>query len=258
MKRNKALLMLLICVSLVLMGCDRRLDIRDIITDASEGEGDNKAASGNADKEDLELPDITEYTLKKQADEDRHIMQNNPTFEDCVISVGSTAYSLPFSYKRISDEWTFNLSDYGFDENFMLGPNERTTDTIILSKENSNYNIVIGLYNPYDVKCTIEEAYVYSLTIDIRETGADYPIMRLPGELSWGATFSDIIAVAHPNQGFDVDEETGEMTLYYVYDYENYLILTVSKTRGISAVTIKTYKENRDIDKQENTEEQGN
>jgi len=245
MKRFKAVIVLLLCVSLLLAACNRHEDIRDIITDASAGESDNKGASGNADEIEIRVPDITEEELKEEADEDRHIMSDNPTFRDCGILVGAYNFTLPFSYKRISDEWTFNLSDYGFDEDFRLGPGERTTDTIHLTKEDAGYDIVVGLYNPYDVKCTIEEAYVYSLTIDRRETGEFYPIIKLPGGLTWCSTFKEIIEVEHPTEGFTVDHEKQEMYLNFIYDYENYYMLTVSETKGIMAVTVKSYAKTR-------------
>lgn len=245
MKRFKSIVVLLFCIMLLLAACNRHEDIRDIITDASDGEGDNIAASGNAGRNEIRVPDISEEKLKKEADEDRHIMSDNPEFKDCGILLGSENLTLPFSYKRISDEWTFNLSDYGFDEDFKLGPGERTSDTIHLIKEDAGYEIIVGLYNPYDVKCTVEEAYVYSLTIDRRETGEEYPIIKLPGGLTWGATFKEIIEVAHPTEGFTVDEEKQEMYLSFTYDYENYYMLTVSETRGIMAVTIKSYAKTR-------------
>ena len=245
MKRFKTVIVLLFCMALVLTACNKHEDIRDIITDASDGEGDNRGASGNAGEVEIRMPDITEEKLTEEADEDRRIMADNPTFRDCGILIGSEAFTLPFSYKRISDEWTFKLSDYGFDENFMLGPGERTTDTIRLTKENAGYEIVVGLYNPYDVKCTVEEAYVYSITLDRRETGDNYPIIKLPGNLTWGATFREITEVEHPTEAFSVDHEKQEMYLDFTYDYQSYLKLTVSDTKGIVAITVKSYAETR-------------
>ena len=245
MKRFKIIGAVILCVALMLTACKKTEDIRDIITDTSEGEGNNKGASGNAGEITIRRPDISEETLKKEAEEDRKIMSGEPTFRDCVIVIGSTPYKLPFSYKRISNEWKFNLTDYGFDDTFKLGPGERTSDTVYLNSETQGYNIIVGFYNPYDVECTIEEAYIYSLTIDIRETGSEYPLINLPGNLGWGSTFKDIIEVAHPTEGFSKDEETGELSLSFIYDYDNYLLLTVSENRGIVAVTVKTYEKER-------------
>lgn len=245
MKRFKIVGALLLCTALTLTACKKTEDIRDIITDTSEGEGNNKGASGNAEEAELKKPDISEEALKKEESEDRSVMSGEPTFRDCVIAIGSGVYKLPFSYKRISDEWTFNLSDYGYDDSFRLGPGERTSDTVILNKENVGYSIVVGFYNPYDVACSIEEAYVYSVSIDIRETGPNYPLMTLPGNLSWGATFKDIIEVVHPTEGFKKDEETGELTLNFIYDRNNFTELVVSEFRGIVKVTVKTYEKER-------------
>ncbi len=245
MKRFKIVGALLLCTALTLTACKKTEDIRDIITDTSEGEGNNKGASGNAEEVELKKPDISEEALRKEESEDRSIMSGEPDFSDCVIAIGSGVYKLPFSYKRISDDWTFNLSDYGFDDSFRLGPGERTSDTVILNKEGSSYNIVVGFYNPYDVACSIEEAYVYSISIDIRETGTDYPLMTLPGNLTWGASFKEIIEFAHPTEGFTKDEETGELTLNFIYNYNNFLELVVGPTRGIAKVTVKTYEKER-------------
>lgn len=243
--RKKLALLLCLTMLLALVGCNKHESITEVITDVSDGESDSKNASGNAIDPGLYIPDISKEALKKEEDVDRAIMYNEPTFKDCGVIIGSIPFTLPFSYRRISDDWTFDLKDYGYDDTFKLGPNDRTSETIVLHKENTGYDMVVGFYNPYDIPCRIDEAYIYSVTIDIRGDVGERPLMQLPFGITWGNSFKEIIEYVHPTEGFKVDHEMGEMYLNFIYDHTDFIMLTVSETKGIVAVTIKSYKEER-------------
>ena len=61
-------------------------------------------------------------------------------WQDMAFSMDGKVYQIPFAYAGIKDQWTFNLSDYGYDKGYVLNPGDKVTGTIQL--QNSRYSKV--------------------------------------------------------------------------------------------------------------------
>lgn len=188
------------------------------------------------------LPIIDDDFLEKEANLDNKIDLSTTKPTDCVLRFGSNIYSLPFSYGRISKRWTFNLADYDLDDSFMLEPGQRTSDTIILTNEKTDYQMIVGFYNPYDVPISINDSKIWSLSISI-EGVSKKPFIRLPQDLSWKSRFVDVIkSYSDLTSQFTHDTEAGMYHYTFKKDYERYLLLDISEEKGIVAFTMKCYK----------------
>jgi hypothetical protein len=101
--------------------------------------------------------------------------------------------------------------------------------------------VEVGLYNPYDVPVSVEDAMVWSITFSI-EDSVDRPKINLPAGIKWNSSLVDItLAYSDPTVPFTHDLETGLYTYTYMKDYKHYLTLYVDEEKGLVKFNVKSY-----------------
>lgn len=242
MKRRLLALLLLGCLGLSLCACGKNKENdkpgNEVQQDAADTEDD---ASSQGDESQALTPDISAEALAEEISLDNLCTISGCSWEEALIYMFGANYTLPFSYARISDSWTFDLTDYGHDETFMLQPGERTTATVELSNASTDYDMVVGFYNPYDVAISIEESQVWSVSFDFYNSiETTFPV--LPKNITCGTQIVDIIiAYNTPSTPFSYNEETGAYDLHYQSGYDVYLTLEVDAELGLKKITLQSY-----------------
>ncbi len=142
-------------------------------------------------------------------------------WKDFQFSFDGQLYTMPVDYKTLADAgWTFDISDYGYEDGYILNSGDKTSSTIDL--ENDKYDDVdvsIGMINTGDKACDITEGQAWAFGCDISFTDDDEPKpeIELPGGLTWGSTVEDVIAAyGEPEDEPYYSESLG----YYSYEYE--------------------------------------
>ena len=164
-------------------------------------------------------------------------------WQDMAFSMDGKVYQIPFAYAGIKDQWTFNLSDYGYDKGYVLNPGDKVTGTIQL--KNSKYSAVrcmVGFTNTGKEVKDILDTEIWSFTMDI-SSADQYPEVELPGGITWGSTEDDIIKVCgKPNEDPYVSKGLG-YTVYNWFDHFTYKMkLTVYKDGGLKGITLENYE----------------
>lgn len=232
-------------MAILLAGCDKKAEETPQHEQASVSEEtqDESASESEPEKEkELYLPDISEKALKEEKKKDSEISLKNFRLGKCAFRLDGVTYNLPFSYARISKDWTFQPEDYALDDTFRLQSGQRTTDNIVLHNPDKDYSLTIGLYNPYDVEISVKEAQVWSITVSVKDAKNE-PKLRLPGKVTWHDTIGDIIgACSPPTTPYTHDPETGMFYYSYVKDYSRYMNLEISEEDGLVSFTMKRYE----------------
>lgn len=164
-------------------------------------------------------------------------------WQDMAFSMDGKVYQIPFAYAGIKDQWTFNLSDYGYDKGYVLNPGDKVTGTIQL--KNSRYSAVrctVGFTNTGKEVKDILDTDIWSFTMDI-SSADQYPKVVLPGGITWGSTEDDIIkAYGKPDEDPYVSKELG-YTVYNWFDHFTYKMkLTIYKDGGLKGITLENYE----------------
>lgn len=212
------------------------------------GATDTELHTGAADPDSKEeenkkqyLPDTSKKALEHEIAKNAKISLKKFDVEKSVFRFDKVTYQVPFSYGRINRDFHFSLEDYGLTEDFKLEPGQRTTDNIRLYNTQVDYVVEVGLYNPYDVPISIEDALVWSITFSI-EDSVDRPKIKLPAGIRWNSSLVDItLAYSDPTVPFTHDLETGLYTYTYMKDYKHYLTLYVNEEKGLVKFNIKSY-----------------
>ena len=164
-------------------------------------------------------------------------------WQDMAFSMDGKVYQIPFAYAGIKDQWTFNLSDYGYDKGYVLNPGDKVTGTIQL--QNSRYSKVrctAGFMNTGTEVKDILDTDIWSFTMDI-SSADQYPEVELPGGITWGSTEDDIIkAYGKPDEDPYVSKELG-YSVYNWFDHFTYKMkLTVYKDGGLKGIMLENYE----------------
>ena len=164
-------------------------------------------------------------------------------WQDMAFSMDGKVYQIPFAYAGIKDQWTFNLSDYGYDKGYVLNPGDKVTGTIQL--KNSKYSAVrcmVGFTNTGKEVKDILDTEIWSFTMDI-SSADQYPEVELPGGITWGSTEDDIIkAYGKPDEDPYVSKELG-YSVYNWFDHFTYKMkLTVYKDGGLKGIMLENYE----------------
>ncbi len=164
-------------------------------------------------------------------------------WQDMAFSMDGKVYQIPFAYAGIKDQWTFNLSDYGYGKGYVLNPGDKVTGTIQL--KNSKYSAVrcmVGFTNTGKEVKDILDTEIWSFTMDI-SSADQYPEVELPGGITWGSTEDDIIkACGKPDEDPYVSKELG-YTVYNWFDHFTYKMkLTVYKDGGLKGIMLENYE----------------
>ena len=162
------------------------------------------------------------------------------------IMIDGTVYTLPFDYSLISNDYTFDLADYGKEDGYVLNPGDKVLCTVNLENPNidSEFDFSVGFKNYGDEVKDIKETSVWAMDLDKRWCDTDnYPSVVLPGGITWGSTVDDIKAL----YGEPADEPYRSDDLgYWEYTYElnddDYQVrLTIYDEYGLTEINIYDY-----------------
>ncbi len=163
------------------------------------------------------------------------------------IAINGTVYHLPFDYDLISDQYTFDMADYGHDDNYLLNPGDKVTSTIYLQNPNMDDRVdfCVGFMNTGSEAAPIKETDVWAVDFDIAwAKSTDYPSVVLPKGITWGSTLEEVKAA----YGEPTDEPYYADSLgYWEYEYEDEdldfnLRLTIYDDKGVTGISLKSYK----------------
>lgn len=196
----------------------------------------------NFDKvEKIVVPEEIKAAAEQTGDADADL--DGKKWQDMAFSMDGKVYQIPFAYAGIKDQWTFNLSDYGYDKGYVLNPGDKVTGTIQL--QNSRYSKVrctAGFMNTGTEVKDILDTDIWSFTMDI-SSADQYPEVELPGGITWGSTEDDIIkAYGKPDEDPYVSKELG-YSVYNWFDHFTYKMkLTVYKDGGLKGIMLENYE----------------
>ncbi len=222
-------------------------------------DGDTEEATEEDAEEDTEeaTEETTEETTEEDTEETSEDSSSNGTVDAPAdlsddlfseqISVDGVVYHLPFAYSIISDKYTFDLADYGYENGYTLGPNEYILATVFL--ENADYDsdldVSAGFMNTTSEDQDIMETDIWAIEFDITWCKTDnYPEVILPGGITWGATVDDVKeAYGEP----DGEPYYAESLKYWNYTYSDpdndYTVdLIIYEDRGLTEIDVKSYK----------------
>ncbi len=155
-------------------------------------------------------------------------------------------YTIPFDYSKIMEKYSFELSDYGYEEGYKLSSGDMITGTIALENKDmdKNVSIWVGFINDTDSAADLKDTSVNSFRMDVRWAESDdYPELILPGNITWGSTAEDIIdAYGEPDEAPVYSEEYG----YTIYKYTNperdyHVELIVYDELGLTEISLRAY-----------------
>ncbi len=165
---------------------------------------------------------------------------------DCQFAMDGTVYTLPFDYSLISDKYTFDLADYGYEDGYILNPKDKVTSTIELESDDldEDVNFWVGFLNTGSEAKDIKETAVWAYSIDINWAETDkYPEIILPKGITWGSSVDDVkAAYGEPTEDPYRAEELGYWSYTYKSeDYDVYLTLTIYDDKGITKIEYQNY-----------------
>lgn len=198
---------------------------------------------------ELFIPDSSETSLDQEIQFDSRFLMENIDWSKPAFVWEDITYTVPFSYARISNNWTFNYKDYGLESDYILAPHTKTTMDFTLTSEIYDFQLLVGFSNPYDVDITLDQADVWAISMDIKDATVN-PFVMLPQNITWNTSLVDLITpYGMPTKDISYDEKTRNFTLTYNMNYETYLELIVNQTTGLTKFTYMNY----DLDEQVGT-----
>ncbi len=162
------------------------------------------------------------------------------------VSIDGKVYHLPFDYSLISDEYTFDMADYGYEGGYVMNPEDKVTSTIQLENPNvdEDLDFYVGFVNTSGEAKDIKETSIYSVDFDITWTETtNYPSVVLPKGITWGATLEDVkAAYGEPDDSYYSDSLHYWSYTYEDDDYDYDVQLTIYEDRGITEIDLSSYK----------------
>ncbi len=261
---KKKLIAILLCAITItsVTACGKRIDmdalkeeVREEILEEMEEE--QKKEEREAEKEARRA----EREAEKENEEQKEQKENEPLEDEPKASApaetktpvaGSTewtsmtfaldgkTYAIPFSYEDIKSDWSFDLADYGYEDGYILNPNEYVYSTIELENDAYDCTFYIGLENNDTSAKDITECDIWAASIDI--TWADsYPTLELPGGLTWGSSLEEVEALYGIPESTYRSESLGYWSYDYAVDNTYMLSLTIYDENGITEFRYKLY-----------------
>ena len=166
------------------------------------------------------------------------------------VVIDGRELTLPFDYSKISDIFTINLADYGYENGYVLNSGDKTYGTIDLDSTLYDCAFQVGFENTGASQCDILNSQIWSFECDIdRYDCTTYPNIVLPGGITWGAT-ADQITAAYGTDPADLESTYGNLDTdgYIVYNYYNdykyKMRLHVDKEKGLCEIRYEVYENN--------------
>ena len=191
--------------------------------------------------------DITEDTTEITTETTTETKSDITTdlYSEQFIMDGVT-YTLPFDYALIKDKYTFDLSDYGKEDGYILNPEDKTSSTIELnnSELDKDFDFYVGFVNTTDTAIDIKESSIWAVDFDKSWSKTDnYPNIVLPGGITWGSSIDDIKkAYGEPSEEpYYADSMKYWEYTYLDNDYDYRVYLTIYEDSGLSKIRLQSY-----------------
>ena len=120
--------------------------------------------------------------------------QLSDNWTDLQFQLEGQVFTLPCNYSDIEAlGYTFDLSDYGYDNGYILNPGDSTYSTIHLENE-EGAELTVGFTNTGDEAKDILECQIWSVEAESTYVDAVADLV-FPGGITWGATLETVEAV---------------------------------------------------------------
>lgn len=241
-------------------------ELNDELEDMTTSETDSKESEEDTteDKEDAIEEENTDETDEEEADasEQEEAKEDADKKADTTVSDELSAnwadlqfqlegqvLTLPCDYKDIEAlGYSVDLSDYGYENGYILNPNDKTYSTIDLENA-EGAEITVGFINTGDEAKDILECQIWS--IGSRTTYVDaVPNLVFPGGITWGATLEEVEAAYGTLDEEDIYTSDLGYKSYSYEDFEDndkYLDVEIytndpdGKYEGVTGLEIKYY-----------------
>ena len=112
-------------------------------------------------------------------------------WKDLQFQLNGQVFTLPCDYKAIEAlGYSFDLSDYGYENGYILNKDETTLATIYLENE-EGAELNVGFINTSDEPKDILECQIWAIGAEITYKDA-VPDLVFPGGITWGSTLEDV------------------------------------------------------------------
>lgn len=176
---------------------DNMDELEDGLDDLISSEDDSDDLQDDSAEEDEKAQEKAEENSKDDADKKSQttvsdLLSDNWT--DLQFQLEGQVLTLPCDYSDIEAlGYTFDLSDYGYDNGYILNPGDSTYSTIHLENE-EGAEVTVGFTNTGDEAKDILECQIWSVRAESTYVDA-VPDLVFPGGITWGATLETVEAV---------------------------------------------------------------
>ena len=215
-----------------------------------EDEDDDKkddSASTNSESQQASENSQTSEQNTQQTAPSTTAVNSQTDWKSMNVVIDGRELTLPFDYSKISDIFTINLADYGYENGYVLNSGDQTYGTIDLDSTLYDCAFQVGFENTGASQCDILNSQIWSFECDIdRYDCTTYPSIVLPGGITWGAT-ADEITAAYGTDPADLESTYGNLDTdgYIVYNYYNdykyKMRLDVDKEKGLCEIRYEVY-----------------
>ena len=215
-----------------------------------EDEDDDKkddSASTNSESQQASESQQTSEQNTQQTAPSTTAVNSQTDWKSMNVVIDGRELTLPFDYSKISDIFTMNLADYGYENGYVLNSGDKTYGTIDLDSTLYDCAFQVGFENTGASQCDILNSQIWSFECDIdRYDCTTYPNIVLPGGITWGAT-ADQITAAYGTDPADLESTYGNLDTdgYIVYNYYNdykyKMRLHVDKEKGLCEIRYEVY-----------------
>ena len=215
-----------------------------------EDEDDDKkddSASTNSESQQASENSQTSEQNTQQTAPSTTAVNSQTDWKSMNVVIDGRELTLPFDYSKISDIFTMNLADYGYENGYVLNSGDKTYGTIDLDSTLYDCAFQVGFENTGASQCDILNSQIWSFECDIdRYDCTTYPNIVLPGGITWGAT-ADQITAAYGTDPADLESTYGNLDTdgYIVYNYYNdykyKMRLHVDKEKGLCEIRYEVY-----------------
>ena len=220
------------------------VDIPD--EDEDDDKKDDSASTNSESQQPSESSQTSEQNTQQTAPSTTAV-NSQTDWKSMNVVIDGRELTLPFDYSKISDIFTMNLADYGYENGYVLNSGDKTYGTIDLDSTLYDCAFQVGFENTGASQCDILNSQIWSFECDIdRYDCTTYPNIVLPGGITWGAT-ADQITAAYGTDPADLESTYGNLDTdgYIVYNYYNdykyKMRLHVDKEKGLCEIRYEVY-----------------
>ena len=216
------------------------------IPDEDDDKKDDTASTNSESQQPSENSQTSEQNTQQTAPSTTAV-NSQTDWKSMNVVIDGRELTLPFDYSKISDIFTMNLADYGYENGYVLNSGDKTYGTIDLDSTLYDCTFQAGFENTGASQCDILNSQIWSFECDIdRYDCTTYPNIVLPGGITWGAT-ADQITAAYGTDPADLESTYGNLDTdgYIVYNYYNdykyKMRLHVDKEKGLCEIRYEVY-----------------